>query len=63
MMMPNFRNVYQQETDFKRGYMVHFSVTRGRGVPVEGIGAALKEGLAEAGGWSVYMMMQGETIP
>jgi choline dehydrogenase-like flavoprotein len=63
VMMPNFRNVYQQETDFKRGYMVHFSVTRGRGVPVEGIGAALKEGLAEAGGWSVYMMMQGETIP
>lgn len=63
VMMPNFRNVYQQETDFKRGYMVHFNVSRRRGVPVEGIGAALKEGLAEAGGWSVYMMMQGETIP
>jgi choline dehydrogenase-like flavoprotein len=63
VMMPNFRNVYKQETDFKRGYMVHFNVSRRRGVPVDGIGVSLKESLAEAGGWGVYMMMQGETIP
>jgi choline dehydrogenase-like flavoprotein len=63
VMMPNFRNVYQQETDFKRGYMVHFSAGRRRGIPVDGIGANLKESLAEAGAWGIYMMMQGETIP
>ncbi|MEN9599416.1 MAG: hypothetical protein RL596_1735 [Bacteroidota bacterium] len=63
VMMPNFRNVYKQEMDFKRGYMVHFSVSRGRGVPVNDLGVSLKESLSEAGGWGVYMMMQGETIP
>src|SRR5690349_1136294 len=29
-MMPNFRNVYKQEMDFLRGYMVHYNVHRGR---------------------------------
>ena len=28
-MLPNFRNVYKQEMDFLRGYMVHFSASRG----------------------------------
>jgi choline dehydrogenase-like flavoprotein len=61
-MMPNFRNVHRQETDFLRGYMVFFGAGRGRGQSTE-IGAALKEALSEAGPWSVSMMMQGETIP
>jgi choline dehydrogenase-like flavoprotein len=61
-MMPNFRNVYKQETDFLRGYMVFFGADRGRGYSDE-IGAGLKEALSEAGPWSVSMMMQGETIP
>ncbi len=30
-MMPNFRNVHTQETDFLRGYMVFYSAARGRG--------------------------------
>ena len=64
-MMPNFRNVHKQETDFLRGYMVHYSASRGRwnGVNAEGIGAEFKEQLTEPGKWQVSMMMQGETIP
>ena len=64
-MMPNFRNVHSQETDFLRGYMVHYSASRGRwaGHDNVGIGGSYKEGLTEPGPWSVSMMMQGETIP
>lgn len=62
VMMPNFRNVHKQETDFLRGYMVFFGASRGR-ASAEGIGASFKEALTEPGPWSVFMMMQGETIP
>jgi choline dehydrogenase-like flavoprotein len=65
-MMPNFRNVYKQETDFLRGYMVHYSAGRGRANPENGqeqIGGAFKDSITEAGDWGVFAMMQGETIP
>jgi choline dehydrogenase-like flavoprotein len=61
-MMPNFRNVHQQETDFLRGYMIFFGAVRGMGYSNE-LGAPLKEALSEAGDWYVSVMMQGETIP
>ncbi|MEK7199806.1 MAG: GMC family oxidoreductase N-terminal domain-containing protein, partial [Bacteroidota bacterium] len=61
-MMPNFRNVYKQEMDFLRGYMVFFGAGRGR-AGAEGIGGDFKDAITEAGGWHVSMMMQGETIP
>ncbi len=61
-MMPNFRNVHKQEMDFLRGYMVHFTAGRGR-AGAEGIGGEYKDAMTEAGGWNIYMMMQGETIP
>ena len=61
-MMPNFRNVHKQETDFQRGYMVFFGAGRSA-ASVEGIGANFKEESTELGGWQVSMMMQGETIP
>ncbi len=61
-MMPNFRNVHRQETDFLRGYMTFFSAGRGR-VRSNGIGANFKDESCELGGWHVSMMMQGETIP
>jgi choline dehydrogenase-like flavoprotein len=48
--------------DFLRGYMVHYSAGRGR-AGADGIGAAFKEAITEAGDWSIFMMMQGETIP
>ena len=63
-MMPNFRNVYKQETDFLRGYMVHYSASRSNWrMGAESIGAEFKNSLTEPGEWSIYMMMQGETIP
>jgi choline dehydrogenase-like flavoprotein len=65
-MMPNFRNVKKQETDFQRGYMVHYSADRGgwqRGYSQEGIGAAFKASLLDPGQWGVFMMMQGENVP
>ena len=64
-MMPNFRNVHQQETDFLRGYMTFFGAGRGNasGAETEGIGGSYKDAIAEPGGWYVSMMMQGETIP
>jgi choline dehydrogenase-like flavoprotein len=64
--MPSFRNVKKQETDFQRGYMVAFSASRagwGRGNGQEGFGAEFKESLLTPGDWSVYMMMQAETVP
>ena len=66
VMMPNFRNVRKQEMDFQRGYMVFYSATRsswGRKVEGPQIGAEYKRAMSEAGPWSIYMMMQGETIP
>ena len=66
VMMPNFRNVHKQDTDFLRGYMTFFSASRagwGHSVPGEQMGEAFKEEKTEPGGWGVYMMMQGETIP
>lgn len=64
-LMPSFRNVYNQQTDFLRGYLVFWGAYRGTGdpSPTEGIGAAYKEAMAEPGGWGVYMSMQGEVIP
>lgn len=61
-MMPNFRNVHKQETDFLRGYMVFFGAGRGYEY-ADGLGGAYKDALSEAGDWYVSVMMQGETIP
>lgn len=64
IMMPSYRNVHRQEMDFLRGYMVFFSAGRASwNRSSEQIGAALKDELSQPGGWSVFMMMQGETIP
>jgi choline dehydrogenase-like flavoprotein len=66
VMMPNFRNVHKQETDFLRGYMVHYGADRGgwqSGAAKEGIGASFKDALLEPGQWGVFMMMQGENVP
>jgi choline dehydrogenase-like flavoprotein len=66
-MMPNFRNVYKQETDFLGGYMTHYSaspINWQRGFGMEGIGTEFKNQLTEpTAEWSIYMMIQGETIP
>ncbi len=63
-IIPNFRNVSRQETDFLRGYASFFSAYRAAGgQATEGVGAAYKDSLSILGPWKVSMMMQGETIP
>ena len=65
-MIPSFRNVYKQETDFLRGYMTFLGAGRAawyEDSDEDGIGGKYKDALSEAGNWQVYMSMQGETIP
>ena len=63
--IPRFRNVYQQETDFLRGYASGFGASRKVERDYEGLGASLKENLLnpEWGVWRVGSHMMGETIP
>ncbi|MGC4231770.1 MAG: GMC family oxidoreductase [Niabella sp.] len=62
--MPRFRNLYQQETSFLRGYAV---VINGSGNfnPDAEWGEGLKKYLARKNydGWNMYAGMMGETIP
>ena len=64
-LMPSFRNVHKQETDFLRGYMTFLGAGRAAWYSKgdDGIGETYKEALTEPGDWQVYMSMQGETIP
>lgn len=63
--MPRFRNVFKQETNFKRGYAAGFGAGRYYNREREGIGSSLKDNLknAELGPWRVSSHMMGETIP
>lgn len=64
-MMPNFRNLKKQDTDFVGGYMAFMGAWRDRSNAEdcpEQIGAAYKDALCEAGQWHTYIYMQGETI-
>ena len=63
--IPRFRNVFEQETDFLRGYAAGLSAFRSTERDYGGIGKSLKEGLTntELGPWHVGSHMMGETIP
>lgn len=63
--LPRFRNVERQETDFLRGYAAGFSSYRSLKKNTQGIGAVLKQHLAEKelGPWQIGSHMMGETIP
>ncbi len=65
VMMPNFRNVKEQDTDFLRGYMTFYTAGRGGwgGAGDAPFGEEFKEKNSVPGPWGVFMMMQGETIP
>lgn len=65
VMLPNFRNVKKQEMDFQRGYMSFYTAGRSGwgGARNMSFGPEYKEANSVPGPWSVYMMMQGETIP
>lgn len=63
--IPRFRNVYQQETDFLRGYASNLTASR----PVENaqdlMGESLKQALVKPklANWHINVGMMGETIP
>ncbi|WP_333819169.1 GMC family oxidoreductase [Ohtaekwangia sp.] len=63
--IPRFRNVYKQETDFLRGYAAGFDAGRYNEMGQDGLGATLKDKLAQTklGPWRVGSHMMGETIP
>ncbi len=65
-IIPSFRNVHKQETDFLRGYMTFLGAGRSAWYDQsdrDALGVEYKNSLSEAGNWQVYMSMQGETIP
>jgi choline dehydrogenase-like flavoprotein len=66
LILANYRNLYTQETDYFGGFTTFMGANRERG-PVESangeIGAAYKDSLTEPGRWTLYMYMQGETVP
>ncbi|HPG10154.1 MAG TPA: GMC family oxidoreductase [Chitinophagaceae bacterium] len=65
-IVPNFRNVHKQDSDFVGGYVIFSGAGRerlsDRGL-TSTIGADFKKEISEPGGWTAYMYMQGETIP
>ncbi len=64
-VIPNFRNLKEQDTDFLGGYVIFSGAYRDKNYynPPEGIGADYKESLTTPGGWKMYMYMQGEMLP
>ena len=64
-VIPNYRNLKKQDTDFLGGYVIFSGAYRDwrNYASPEGIGASFKDQLAEPGGWKMYMYMQGETLP
>lgn len=63
--MPRFRNLYQQETEFLRGYAAEVSAARMVNLNTEGFGTELKSNLLNPkfGNWIIRAQMMGETIP
>lgn len=64
-LMPRFRNVHSQETDFLRGYSVLINSTRNKATIETGFGKDLKQQLQNPqwGNWQISAQMMGETIP
>lgn len=64
--IPNFRNVYRQETDFLRGWAATFGAGRSPIRDTGGVGNELKKELlydSKWSNWRVHSHMMGETIP
>jgi choline dehydrogenase-like flavoprotein len=65
-IIPNFRNVHSQDTDFLGGYVIFSAANRrdlDEGGVQDSIGADYKKAISQPGKWTAYMYMQGETIP
>ena len=65
-IIPNFRNVHKQDTDFVGGYVIFSGASREQwtydGID-PGVGPDFKKAVIQPGKWTAYMYMQGETIP
>jgi len=64
-LMPRFRNVHKQETDFIRGYSALVNSNRIKDSDQSGFGATLKGQLDNPtlGDWAISVQMMGEVIP
>lgn len=66
-IIPNFRNVGRQDTDFLGGYVIFSGASRrlmdDRDMHGEAVGANYKQAVSRPGKWTAYMYMQGETLP
>nr|WP_183565578.1 GMC family oxidoreductase [Mucilaginibacter sp. SP1R1]MBB6151631.1 choline dehydrogenase-like flavoprotein [Mucilaginibacter sp. SP1R1] len=65
LILANYRNLRQQETDYKGGFTTFMGAYRAQR-PQEttpAVGGDYKDALTEPGGWQVYMYLQGETVP
>jgi choline dehydrogenase-like flavoprotein len=66
-IIPNFRNVGRQDTDFLGGYVIFSGASRrlldDNDTHGETIGAKYKQAISRPGKWTAYMYMQGETLP
>ncbi|WP_447642362.1 MULTISPECIES: GMC oxidoreductase [Chitinophagaceae] len=65
-IIPNFRNVYQRDTDFVGGYVIFSGAYRQKLNDkniTEKIGGKFKDAISKPGKWGAYMYMQGETVP
>lgn len=64
--VPRFRNVYDDKRDYVRGFGYQGGAGRqgwGREIAEVSVGAALKDALAEPGGWTIGMTGFGEMLP
>ncbi|MBN8782756.1 MAG: GMC family oxidoreductase [Sphingobacteriales bacterium SCN 48-20] len=64
--IPRFRNIHGDKRDYLRGFGYQGSASRGnwkRDVAELGIGADLKEALAEPGAWTIGITGFGEMLP
>jgi len=66
LILANYRNLHQHETDYFGGFTTFMGAYRPNHpdtVQGKGIGGEYKDALTEPGGWRLYMYMQGETVP
>jgi len=61
--VPRFKNILKKDAPFLRGYHLGGGAYRPRNQNAEGIGAELKEGMSEPGGWRFSLYAFGECLP
>lgn len=64
--IPSFRNVYEQEMDFQRGYAIGVAAGRGTWSDTDMIGDKLRENLLNpklSDSWYISTWMMGECVP